>query len=144
MILAIFNCFSIPFQVAFEPEVMDTLEFRLSNNVIDILFFIDLIVNFRTTFIHSKTGNEIASGKKIATNYLRGRFWIDLIATIPLDNIAELIMHRNTNLLSVFSIMKLVRVLRLNRIIVLMKVESDIKLSLKLFKLVFFLVMYIH
>ena len=77
--------------------------------------------------------------------YLKGRFWIDLLATIPFDNFAEIIFGSgNASLLSIFSLMKLVRVLRLSRIISLMKVANEVKLSLKLGKLVFFLVMYLH
>jgi hypothetical protein len=104
-----------------------------------------LIVNFRTTFIHPKTGHEVLEGDKIAYSYLKGRFWIDLMATIPFDNVAEAIIGSgNASLLSIFSLMKLVRVLRLNRIIALMKVANEVKLSLKLGKLIFFLIMYLH
>lgn len=105
----------------------------------------DLVVNFRTTFIHKKTGNEIVSPKEIAFSYLKGRFWIDLLATIPFDTFAEIVFgSKNSALLSVFSLLKLVRVLRLNRIISIMKVTNEVKLSLKLAKLVFFLSMYLH
>lgn len=36
MFLAIFNCFSIPFEVAFDPPAMNTLWFLLLNSIIDI------------------------------------------------------------------------------------------------------------
>lgn len=95
--------------------------------------------------MHPKTGYEIVNAKSIALYYLKGKFTIDLLATIPFDTIAELIIGKgNARLLSIFSIMKLVRVLRLSRIISFMKVDSEIKLSLKLGKLIFFLVMYLH
>lgn len=104
-----------------------------------------MIVNFRTTFIHKKTGNEIVYPYDIGLSYIKGRFWIDLLATIPFDTFAELtIGDQNGALLSVFSLLKLVRVLRLNRIISIMKVTNEVKLSLKLGKLVFFLSMYLH
>ena len=145
MILAIFNCFAIPFEVAFGPPIMHSLWFLLLDTAIDLCFAVDLVVNFRTSFIHPKTGHEVLSGEKIALAYLKGRFWIDLLATIPFDNIAEAIVGSgNASLLSIFSLMKLVRVLRLNRIIALMKVANEVKLSLKLGKLIFFLVMYLH
>lgn len=115
------------------------------NTIIDLLFFIDLIVYFRTTFIHEKTGNEIIEPSAIAWTYIKGRFWVDLLATIPFDTIGGLIVggHQSA-FLSIFSLLKLVRVLRLNRIISIMKVANEIKLSLKLAKLVFFLTMYLH
>lgn len=43
-----------------------------------------------------------------------------------------------------FGILKLGRVLRLNKIIAFLNVEEDVKASMKLTKMVFFLVIYIH
>jgi hypothetical protein len=145
MLLAIFNCFIIPFDVAFEPPFFNTWIFKILNSIIDFIFFLDLIVNFRTTFIHYKTGNEIIEPIEISKSYLKGRFWVDLLATIPFDTFAEIIIgSKSTSILSIFSLLKLVRVLRLNRIISIMKVANEVKLSLKLGKLVFFLTMYVH
>ena len=145
MIFAIFNCLAIPVDVAFEPDSMDQWYFLVLNSIIDFVFFLDLIVNFRTTFIHAKTGNEIICPQEIAASYLKGRFWIDLLATIPFDTFAGLIIGSDSSsFLGIFSLLKLVRVLRLNRIISIMKVANEVKLSLKLGKLVFFLSMYIH
>jgi len=93
----------------------------------------------------NKTGNEIIEPQDIAFAYFKGRFWIDLLATIPFDTFAGLIIGAQTSsFLSIFSLLKLVRVLRLNRIISIMKVGNELKLSLKLAKLVFFLTMYLH
>lgn len=36
MLLAIFNCFSIPFEVAFDPQTMNSLWFLLINTIVDI------------------------------------------------------------------------------------------------------------
>ena len=70
MILAIWNWFIIPFEVSFEPEFTRTVYFKISNNIIDFLFFGDIIVNFRTSFINSRTGEEVFSTSKIAINYI--------------------------------------------------------------------------
>lgn len=145
MLMAIFNCFAIPLQVAFKPPAMSKLYFRLINSVVDICFVIDLVITFRTTYIHQKTGNEIINPRTIAKDYLKGRFWIDFLATFPFDLIGELILGSSqASALRLFSLFKLVRVLRLNRLITVMKVEDEIKLCLKMIKLVFFLVMYLH
>ena len=145
MLLAIFNCFEIPLDVSFTPDFMNAWYIFVINSIIDFIFFLDLIVNFRTTFIHYKTGNEIIEPKDIASSYLKGRFWVDLMATVPFDTFASLVIgSKSSSFLSIFSLLKLVRVLRLNRIISIMKVANEVKLSLKLAKLVFFLTMYIH
>lgn len=54
--------------------------------LIDGLFFIDIIVNFRTTYMNSITGDEIWSPSMIAKHYIRSiGFWIDFISFIPFD-----------------------------------------------------------
>ena len=61
------------------------------NSFIDVFFFIDIIVNFRTTYINTKTAEEITTPNLIAFNYLKTRFVIDFLATIPFDLIGGLI-----------------------------------------------------
>jgi len=55
------------------------------NWIFDSIFFIDIIVNFRTSFTNTMTGDEVTDFKLIAKNYLKLRFWIDVLATIPFD-----------------------------------------------------------
>jgi len=119
MILATWNCFSIPFTVAFEGDFNTHWTFDVFNSCIDFLFIADLIVAFRTTFQNSKTGDEVFSAKEIAVNYMKGRFWIDLLASLPLDFISMLFLTTDSNswLFQVFGLLKLVRILRLSRLI---------------------------
>jgi hypothetical protein len=46
---------------------------------------LDIIFNFRTTIADFITGDEIRDSKTIAIKYLKGQFFIDLIAAIPMD-----------------------------------------------------------
>lgn len=107
----------------------------------------DIAVNFRTSYIHEQTGTEIVDLKEIAVKYIKGRFWIDLLASIPMDFFTYIISSRknsNSFLLQMFGLLKLVRVLRLSRLITYLNLKSDVKMSLKLLKLIFFLILYIH
>ena len=81
---------------------------------------------------------------KIAINYLKSRFWIDLFATIPFDTIVELILSQSSNELQTFGILKLIRIARLNKIVTYMNVKEDVKIYLKLAKMFFFLSIYFH
>jgi hypothetical protein len=108
------------------------------------MFFIDILIVFRTTYVDSYTGEEILYSKRIVWNYLFGRFWIDLLATIPFDVIGILIFGGSTAVLQLFGILKLIRIVRLSKIIAYLNVKEDFKLILKLIKLVFFLMMYLH
>lgn len=52
--------------------------------LVDVTFIIDIIINFRTTFVNSN--DEVVSHPgKIAVHYLKGWFVIDLVAAIPFD-----------------------------------------------------------
>lgn len=144
MLLAIWNCFTIPVEVAFEPEEFEHPIFLVINSMIDLLFAIDLFIVFRTTYVDTYTGEEVLNGKQIAIKYLSGRFWIDLLATIPFDSIGLFARGSTTDQLQLFGILKLIRIARLSRIIAYMNVKEDFKLILKLIKLIFFLMMYLH
>ena len=53
IVLAIWNCLYIPFEVAFKPEKTTLIEF--ADRVIDVLFFTDIIINFMTSYVNPKT-----------------------------------------------------------------------------------------
>jgi hypothetical protein len=135
----------VPVQFAFDPDFAYSYYFIFADLTVNAVFFLDIIISFRTTFIHPTTGKEVVNLYHIATNYLKLRFWADLLATIPFDTIGTLLFESSSgSLLQLFSLLKLVRVLRLGRIISIMKVKDDIKLSLRLLKLIFFLILYLH
>jgi hypothetical protein len=54
---------------------------------VDIFFFCDIVVNFRTTYI-GKNDALVTDPKKIAIRYLRTYFIVDLVAAVPWDLIA--------------------------------------------------------
>ena len=66
------------------------LQFELSemkgNNKITrvCVFFADIILNFRTTYV-SRKGEVVSNSKSIAVNYLKGWFFVDLVAALPFD-----------------------------------------------------------
>ena len=62
------------------------------DNVIDFLFFLDIVMNFRTTYFDSSTGEEIIDKKMITKHYLFGQFIIDLLSTVPFDVVYQLFM----------------------------------------------------
>ena len=58
IILSTWNIIFIPINAAFEPQILESIAFDLINSVIDIIFIIDVFVNFRMTYIDPKTGEE--------------------------------------------------------------------------------------
>lgn len=142
MILATWNCFAIPFEIAFAPPIAEKLYWVLGNLLIDVFFLFDIILTFWTTYIDAETGDEVSDPKKIAVNYLKKKFWLDLLATIPFDLIFP--TDGILQVLLLFGLLKVMRVTRLGRIINFLNAKEDMKMTLKIFKLVFFLVLYIH
>ena len=143
MICAIFNCFTIPFKVAYQPPGMDSIIFSLVNLCVDLIFFMDILINFRTTYIDS-VGVEVTDAKRIAKNYLKLSFWVDLSATIPLDSILNSILKNDDPRFELFGILKLGRLNKLKKIISYLNVVEEVKQFLNLMKLVFFIVIYVH
>ena len=90
IVLALYNAFSIPFELSFDPVVMQGANFLILNTIIDIIFAMDIFIQFRTTFYHPITGDEIKDLKIIKKNYMRGRFTIDFLSTVPFDNLLYL------------------------------------------------------
>ena len=52
MVLAIWNCFQLPFNIAFSPDSDKHPASVAVNACIDVLFLLDIFLNFRTTFLH--------------------------------------------------------------------------------------------
>jgi len=146
ILLATINSFQIPYNVAFTSPENKNIALDIFNWLIDFFFMMDVVINFRTSYISDITGNEIVDTKIIAIKYLKTRFWIDLLASVPLDFFTYILNNDKSNafLLQMLGLLKLVRILRLSRLITYLNFKNDVKMSLKLIKLVFFLVLYLH
>ena len=53
IILALWTCFSLPVQIAFQPDSLETEANMIFNFFIDIAYIVDILLNFRTTIRHS-------------------------------------------------------------------------------------------
>jgi len=56
------------------------------NSMIDLVFILDIILNFRTTYIDLMSGEEILDPFLLAKKYLESmQFYIDVLSSVPLD-----------------------------------------------------------
>lgn len=120
ILLAVVNSFTIPLQFALT-DLMDNYFVKISDPVVDILFFLDILIMFKTSYLNTQTNEQISDTKKIAKNYIAGRFLIDLMASVPFDTVGNwfaaggsLVSAKTGTFLSM---LKLVRLLRLGRLI---------------------------
>lgn len=111
---------------------------------IDIIFFIDILICFRTTYVNSTTGDEIWSPAMIAKNYFFSlRFYFDFCSSLPFDYF-KVSNDTTGDLFSLISMLKIVRVTRINQIISNLNAKQDLKAMLKVIYLILLLFLYIH
>ncbi len=123
-LIILYSLIIIPFRIGF--QVNPTFGERIFDIIVDLLFFLDIIVAFNTAYVDESTEIVITDRKKIALNYLRLWFWIDIGSTIPFDSVIAFFMgHTGSGALSTLRLIKifrLVRMLKLLRVFKLTKV----------------------
>ncbi|XP_044591048.1 potassium voltage-gated channel subfamily H member 7 isoform X9 [Cotesia glomerata] len=130
LLLVMYTAIFTPYVAAFllsEPDYNSRKAKKYSDDpiviidlIVDVTFVIDILINFRTTFVN--TNDEVVSGPwKIAVHYLRGWFIIDLVAAIPFDlllygyNTDELGLDKDETT-TLMGLLKTARLLRLVRV----------------------------
>ena len=122
VILVLINCYMTPVELCFRTfqEYVETpggVVFRVIDHIIDFLFFVDIMINFRTTFFDSN-GELVVDKKELARRYMWRPpfwFWMDLVGTIPWDLLNPLLAG-NDAATRAARILKLPRLLRLGRL----------------------------
>ncbi len=141
-----YNCFTIPLVLAFQPEEANSLEWDLSNWIITCIFAIDILINFRTTYFSE--GEEIEAGLRLFLNYLFSfRFILDLITTIPFDLIAKLMGTYSIDIqkaLSATRMLKFIRVGGITNLIASLRFEKSTKTLIKILQLLLYMVLFVH
>ena len=136
IILAVYNCICIPLSFSFEPPFIKKLS--KVDFVVDLMYYADIIIAFRAQKLLDD-GTLLLNNREIIVNYLRGEFTIDVIASFPFE-----ILTSNVSYFNYTPVLKLMRVFRLVKIIKFLRVMEDVKASLKLLVMVFYLFVYLH
>ena len=63
---------------------MENVALLVIDSIVDVVFFIDIILNFHTTFV-GPAGEVVSDPKIIRMNYLKSWFVIDLLSCLPYD-----------------------------------------------------------
>uniref|UniRef100_A0A667Y3G4 Voltage-gated delayed rectifier potassium channel KCNH4 n=1 Tax=Myripristis murdjan TaxID=586833 RepID=A0A667Y3G4_9TELE len=83
-----------------------------SDIAVEMLFILDIILNFRTTYV-SQSGQVVYDARSIYLHYCTTWFFVDLIAALPFD----LLYAFNITVTSLVHLLKTVRLLRLLRLL---------------------------
>ncbi|XP_060721009.1 potassium voltage-gated channel subfamily H member 5a [Tachysurus vachellii] len=140
LILTFYTAIMVPYNVSFKTK-QNNLAWLVVDSVVDVIFLVDIVLNFHTTFV-GPGGEVISDPKLIRMNYLKTWFVIDLLSCLPYDIInafenvdedsisessavghipaARNVTRTEDSLLpglsSLFSSLKVVRLLRLGRV----------------------------
>eukprot|EP00820_Chromera_velia_P019507 Cvel_28334.t1-p1 / transcript=Cvel_28334.t1 / gene=Cvel_28334 / organism=Chromera_velia_CCMP2878 / gene_product=Potassium/sodium hyperpolarization-activated cyclic, putative / transcript_product=Potassium/sodium hyperpolarization-activated cyclic, putative / location=Cvel_scaffold3686:11245-14376(+) / protein_length=734 / sequence_SO=supercontig / SO=protein_coding / is_pseudo=false len=91
LLIIVFQAFTIPFEIAFEPEWAfaggASGPWQMTNILINVFFALDIALNFCTGFY--KHGLLVLDNSAIAREYLKGGFAVDFIATVPWAYLVE-------------------------------------------------------
>ncbi|ETL38808.1 hypothetical protein L916_09693 [Phytophthora nicotianae] len=112
---------TVPFRIAF--DVQDVLVFYATDRISDVLFVIDVILSFCTTYVDD-TGVEIVDRYEIRRHYLKTTFFVDIASTIPFDFLVEAAATGN-----IFRSLRLIRTLKLIKLLRLMRLSKLLKMN---------------
>ncbi|XP_026873473.2 potassium voltage-gated channel subfamily H member 4 [Electrophorus electricus] len=106
---------TVPYNVCFTPyDELDTAARStiVSDIAVEMLFILDIILNFRTTYV-SQSGQVVYDSRSICFHYAATWFFVDLVAALPFD----LLYAFNVTVTSLVHLLKTVRLLRLLRLL---------------------------
>ncbi|XP_067233366.1 potassium voltage-gated channel subfamily H member 2 [Chanodichthys erythropterus] len=128
LLLVIYTAILTPYSAAFllneeEEGSMQNCGYSCSplnvvDLIVDIMFIIDIIINFRTTYVNAN--DEVVSHPlRIAVHYFKGWFLIDMVAAIPFDLLiyrtGEEVSAETTTLIGLLKTARLLRLVRVAR-----------------------------
>ncbi|KAM6449498.1 voltage-gated delayed rectifier potassium channel KCNH4 [Liasis olivaceus] len=106
---------TVPYNVCFtdaEDSLTAARSTIVSDIVVEMLFIVDIILNFRTTYV-SESGQVVYNTRSICLHYVATWFFVDLIAALPFD----LLYAFNVPVTYLVHLLKTVRLLRLLRLL---------------------------
>ena len=85
-VLASIDSITVPFFFSFKLQTeafSGSTGWLWTETIIDLIYIIDIVLHFRTTYIDRVTGDEIRQPKLLAKRYLREGFVLDFVAALP-------------------------------------------------------------
>ncbi|CAO78713.1 Potassium voltage-gated channel unc-103 [Caenorhabditis elegans] len=124
LLLVIYTAVFTPYVAAFLlRELQDTAKksrftepLEIVDLIVDIMFIVDIIINFRTTYVNEndEACQVVSDPGKIATHYFKGWFIIDMVAAVPFDLL--LVSTNSDETTTLIGLLKTARLLRLVRV----------------------------
>lgn len=118
-VLVIYCVVVIPLRIGFSKA--PSPGFLILDRLIDCLFFSDMCLTFNTAYLDTHLEVYVFSRAMIAHNYLKFWFWVDLVSTVPIDDLLLLWLRSSAGN---YGAVRAVRILRLGRLAKLQRVSK--------------------
>ena len=82
--LTFYTAIMVPYNTAFKIRTTDQLPLLVVDSMVDVVFFVDIILNFHTTFV-GPSGEVVSDPIVIHKNYIKSWFIIDVLSCLPYD-----------------------------------------------------------
>jgi hypothetical protein len=152
----------VPLRMSFDSQ--DEGFWAVWSLIMNLSFCLDILLTFFASYYDDEEWEQVYDLRKIARNYLRMWFWIDIISVLPFELIIKKILNKSTNSVGKVNVLtrfprlvklyQLVKFLRLSKLASLGKskkcpknMEDKLKIKEGLDRLqffVFFIVLAIH
>jgi hypothetical protein len=159
-VVLLLTCIMTPLDIAFSPDIPESVFDNPLTFTIDLLFFLDICIIFNTSF-YTIDMELIQDRRSIANNYLRGWFMIDALAIVPFDvilNSGQASLQNSpekfNQLARVARIGRLYKLVKLTRLLRILKIVKDknkflkyltewLKIGLGFERLFFFIIIFL-
>ena len=68
--LAVYQAMTIPISISYDPDIFNSPVTKTLDSLIDLVFVMDIILNFRTSYIEASNGEEVLDPSMVASKYL--------------------------------------------------------------------------
>lgn len=120
--LILYSVLLIPVQIGFEMQV--SRSHQIFDNVVDGLFFVDILYCCRTAVYSEEEDAYVAIPSQVFALYFRSWFAIDFLSSIPFDQIVSAILDTRFKELKSIRLLKVVRITRLLKLARLLKLTK--------------------
>lgn len=135
IVLAIYNSVTIPLDIFYQengPTFLGGEFIAVLDAFVDLIFLIDVIITFRTTYLDVNIGEEVIDTHKIAKHYLKGSFTIDFASSVPFEAFVPASQTSVKSFLTLFGLLKLLRIQRLSAAVTGSNLPKGTKVQLKI------------
>ena len=117
IVLAMYNSVTIPMAIFYGNDGLSLINgeyIALIDALVDLIFLIDVIITFRTTFLDTEKGTIVYDTHTIARKYLHGSFAVDVASSVPFGAFVPESQEQLRSVLNLLGLLKLLRISRLS------------------------------